>query len=148
MVLAQSDVVESVREHLQRKGYSVSSSVGKNEVSVEMTAVRDQDHFVIEAMWESEQPTDKNIIFALGKLVKRMNETGSWYHYALALPKDYFRFLREFELAGVELLGLHLFLVESFYTLTELDHKETVELIKALKAGNLSQLNLWGINYY
>ncbi|MCW3998710.1 MAG: hypothetical protein NWE93_00540 [Candidatus Bathyarchaeota archaeon] len=147
-MLAQSDVVQSVTEYLQRKGYEVSAEVGKNSVSVELAAVRDRDHFLIEAIWETGQPSDWDIIFAVGKLVKRMKMQGVWFHYALAMPKDYFRFLREFELAGVEALGLHLFLVESFYTLTELDHKETVELIKELKAGNVSKLNLWGINYY
>jgi hypothetical protein len=146
-LLSQSDIVESVKEHLKNKGYTVFYVVGKNAVSVEMSATKDRDHFVIEAIWENERPSDKSIIFAIGKLIKRMKERGFWFHYAIAMPKSYFRFLGEFEAVGFELLSIHLFLVESVYTLTVLDPKETLELINELKAGHVSTLNMWGINY-
>lgn len=135
-------------ENLEGKGYKVTYVQGKNASSAEITATRERDNFIIEAIWETEHPTDKNLIFAIGKLIKRMKQRGFWYHYGIAMPKQYFRFLREFEVEGFELLDLHLFLVESFYTLTELDPKEGVELIRELKEGNISRLNLWGINYY
>ncbi len=145
--LTIGDVISSIRQHLEIKGYSVTHQEDKYALSVEITAKKGRETFLIEGIWETDQPPEQSITYAIGKIVKRMRERGAWTDYGIAMPKSYFKALRDFEIAGFETLGVHLFLIESFYVLTHLHKKLTLELIQHLKEGNVSQLNIWGINY-
>jgi hypothetical protein len=141
-----NDVVSSVREHLENKGYDVSHSRDEYGISEEILAKRDKDMFFIEAIGESSQ-NGSDVIFAIGKLVKRMKEQRFWFHYAIAMPRSYFKMLKNFEVSGFEALKIHFFLVRSFYELTHLDYKETIELIQQLRAGNIINPDLIDIGY-
>ena len=76
-----------------------------------------------------------------------MKEQGFWIHYGIAMPKSYFKMLKDFEVSGFQTLTLHVFLVESSYLLTHLDPKETMELIQQLKANHIVNPTPWGIDY-
>ena len=137
--------MSSVREHLENKGYAVSHSHDEYGVSEEIQAIKDKDMFFIEAIGESSRGND--VVYALGKLVKRMKQQGFWFHYAVAMPRGYFKLLKNFEVSGLETLKIHFFLVRSFYELSHLDYKETIELIQQLKAGNIINPDLIDIGY-
>ena len=130
-----NDVIQSVREHLERKGYKVAHSPSKYGASEEIVAQRDKDNFFIEAIGKS-PPNIGDIAYATGRLVERMKQQGVWFHYAVAMPRDYFGLLKDFEVSGVDTLKIHFFFSENIYTVTHLDPKEVIELIKQLKAGN------------
>jgi hypothetical protein len=130
------EVVNSVRKHLENQGYTVSHSLDKYGISVEMLAKRDKDTFLIEAIGE-DSGGGRGIVYALGKLVQRMTELGFWIHYSVAMPKSYYKLLKDFEVGGFQTLKLHLFLVNSLYMLIHLDPKEIVEMIQQLKAGQI-----------
>jgi hypothetical protein len=66
-----------------------------------------------------------------------MNAKGFWYHYGLARLRSYFKLLKDFEPVGFDTLKVHLFLVGDFLALKHLDGKETLGLIKHLKAGDI-----------
>ncbi len=74
LLLTKTDVIASVREQLENKGYTVSYSVGKYGLSAEILAKRDKDTFLIEAIEETSSQSGQNIVFAIGKIVKRMKE--------------------------------------------------------------------------
>ncbi len=146
MTLKEFDITSSIKEHLQNKGYSVSVSEN-NTLSAEIIAKKGKETFVIEGIWETKRPSTEAITYALGKIVKRMEKRGPWFDYGVAIPKIYFKELKNFESTGFETLNLHLFLVESFTVLTHLNPKGTLELIHHLKEGDVSSLHIWGINY-
>ncbi len=145
--MLKSEVADSVRKHFETEGYQVSLSPGRHRICVDMYAKKDKDTFFVEAIGESAQPDNENIIFALGKLVMRMKEQGFWVHYGLAIPRSYFKFLRDFEAGGFQTLKIHLFLVENFYTLTHLGPQDAVELIQKLKADQPVNPELIGIDH-
>jgi hypothetical protein len=130
---------------LQRRGLKVSHSFDKD--SIEFYAEKKREKFIIEGIWETEPPDPKKITYAVGKTVKRMKERGFWIYYGIAIPKSYYRYLSEFEVTGFETLGLHLFLVESFYEVSHLDPKMATELMKDVKTGNITDEQVWSINY-
>ncbi len=135
-MLDLDDVVSSVKEHLLNKEYEISHSLDKNGISAEIVARRDKDTFIIEAIGETTNH-EVTLVYAFGKLIKRMNAHDFWVHYAVAMPRSYYKELKEFEIGGFEALKMHIFLVESFTNLTHLDPKETIRLIRALKTGSI-----------
>jgi hypothetical protein len=137
----------SVREHFENKGYGVSTVSGRYGISMDISAKRDKETMIIEAIGESTRPSDQSIIFALGKIVKRMKEQNAWADYGIAIPKSYVKFLKEFELGGIRLLNLHLFIVGSFYSLTHLDPQETTVFMQQLKSGHVIHPNLTDIGF-
>lgn len=147
MSLTQGDLATSLRDHLENKGYKVSTSKDSYSQSLEVTAIKNREILIIEGVWETLLPAEEVITYAIGKLVKRMKKPDPWIDYGLAIPKGYFKVLKDYEVGGLENLKLHLFLVENIYTLTHLNPKVTLELVRHLKAGNLSTLHIWGINY-
>lgn len=64
-----------------------------------MIAKKGKDTFIVEAINKSPRK-DADIVLALGKIVKRMGNIGFWYDYGLAMPREYFKFLKDFEVAG------------------------------------------------
>ena len=82
--IERTDVVMVVREHFENKGYSVSTVSGKY---MDIPAKKDKDTFFIEAIGQTSRLTDQNIIFALGKTVKRIMAQSAWIHYGIAIPK-------------------------------------------------------------
>jgi hypothetical protein len=144
----RNDVVLSVTEALRNQGYEVSHSRGKYGVTIELLAKRDKDTFFIEAIGETPSRGGQNLVFAIGKLIMRMKEQGFWFHYGVAMPRNYFKLLKNFEVSGLESLKIHVFLVTSTYlSPNHLDPKETVELIQQLKAGNIINPDLIDIGY-
>ncbi len=139
MPISRAEVVMSVSEHFENKAYSVSTTPGKYGVSMDISTKRDKDTFLIEAIGETARPTDQNIIFAIGKIVKRMKEQNAWANYGIAIPKSYVKFMKDFEIGGIQLLNLHLFSVDSFYSLTHLDPQEAIVFIQQLKSGHIIQ---------
>lgn len=133
-MLDLDDVISSVKDHLINKGYEVSDKPDKNGITAEILATKGKDMFVIEAIADSSN-FSVNIIYAFGKLLKRMKEPGFWAHYAVAMPRNRYKELAEFEEGGFEALKIHIFLVLSFMNLTHLDPKETTDLLRGLKNG-------------
>lgn len=131
---------------MENKGYEVSSSDDPYGLSVEVSAKKDRDIFLIEAIGDG-PASGKNIIYALGKLMKRMSQVGFWLHYGVAMPKDYFKQLKDFEVGGIETLKLHFFFVDNFYQLTHLDPAQTIKLITELKKGDIATPDLVAANY-
>ncbi len=145
--MLKSEVVLSVKKHLEAQGYEVTTSPGRHKICVDMYAKRDKDTFLIEAIGESAQSDNESIIFALGKLVMRMKEQGFWIHYGIAIPRSYFKFLKDFETEGFQTLKIHVFIVANFYTLTHLSPQDVVELIQKLKADQPVNPELTGIDH-
>ncbi len=136
-LLNEAEVTVSVRQHLENKGYSVSHSLGQFGISQEIFATRDKDTFLIEAIGETSESGEENIIFALGKIVKRMKTQDFWVNYGIAMPRRYFKLLKDFEIFGFKTLNLHVFLVESIPYLIHLTPKETTDLMQQLKEGKI-----------
>jgi hypothetical protein len=132
---------------MENKGYKVSVLEDKKGPSVELTAQKDRETFIIEGIWKTTHPIKESIRYVIDKATKRMVLHGPWTDHGIAIPKEYFRELKEFDAVKFERLKLHLFLVESFYALTHLNSKLTAELIEHLKANDISTMNIWGINY-
>ncbi len=147
MSLTQGDTLSSLQDHLENKGYKVYHDIDPNGLTLEVTAVRGRETFIIECIWENYLTPQQSITYALGKIVKRMKRRDPWTDYGLAMPKTYFKILRNFEDGGFEALKLHLLLVENVYQLIHLNAKVTLELIGHLKTDNLSTMHIWGINY-
>lgn len=125
-----------MRNFLADNGYDVSYADGIYGITEELTAKKGEDTFTVEAI----NPTPRkeaDIIFALGKIVKRMDRVGILNDYGLAMPREYFKFLVDFEAAGFDELKIHLFLVDDYLALKHLDPMETVELISNLRAGQI-----------
>lgn len=140
------DVVLSVRDHFARLGYEVSYSDDEQGITFELSAKKARDTFIVEVIGESAHKS-RDIVFALGKLVKRMSKRGFWYHYGLAMPRDYFKLLKDFETVGFDALKIHLFLVGEFLAIKHLDDKQTLELMQHLKAGQIINPDLIDIGY-
>ncbi len=145
--MLKTEVALSVRQHLEREGYKVSFTQERQRICVDIYAKKDKDTFFIEAIGESSQPDTHNIIFAIGKLIMRMKEQGFWIHYAIAIPRSYFKFLKDFEVGGFQALKIHVFIVQNFYSLTHLDPQDAVDLIQQLKSGQIVNPDLIGIDH-
>ncbi len=145
LLLTITEIVTSVKDHLENKGYIVSQFEKKYGIGIELLATKGKDTFSIEAIGEASNKNDKNIIFAIGNIVKKMKQQGFWIHYGIAIPKNYYNLLKDFEIEGIKMLTLHIFLVENFYSLIHLEPNQTIELIQLLKAGNIVRLTPWGI---
>jgi hypothetical protein len=136
-----NDVVSSVKEHLLNKGYTVTHVADKHGIGAEIQATKGKDTFIIEAIGESSN-SDINLVYTFGKLLKRIKKQNFWLHYSVAMPRSYYKTLKEFEEGSFEALKIHIFLVESFINLTHLDPKETIKLIRGLKTGEIINLDL------
>lgn len=135
-LLDKHDIVLSVRAYLADRGYAVSYADGMYGITEELVAKKGEDTFFVEAInWSSRK--DADIVFALGKLVKRMSDVGFWFNYGLAMPKEYYHFLKDFEVAGFDFLKVNVFLVDDYLSVKHLDPKHTVELMRNLKAGQI-----------
>ena len=146
-LLSLADVANCVKEHLERAGYSVTT-VNKYEIGVTINAIKDKESFIVEAVGENESsdpPREKEILYIIGEIVRRMKKRGMWNFYGIAIPKSYLKLLKDFEVDGVQLLDFHLFVIENSWSLYHLDSKATIELIQNLKAGkpeNLIELDI------
>ncbi len=133
-----SDVVACVKEHLERAGYNVTT-INHYGIGVSITGIKDKEIFIVEAVGESEQDSnntsEKQILSAIGEVVRRMKRREMWTFYGIAIPKGYLKILKDFEVGGIKLLDFHFFIVETLWSLYHLDLKATVELIQNLKAG-------------
>ncbi|MCW4029616.1 MAG: hypothetical protein NWE92_08220 [Candidatus Bathyarchaeota archaeon] len=146
VALTYVDVVRSVRDYFEFQGYTVSTQLGPSGKSEEITATKDKDSYIIEAVGDSataQLASDGNVVYAVGKIVKRMKEKGFWIHYGIAMPKSDYKLLRDFEIEGFETLGLHLFLVENLFSLLHLHPQEAVQLLEQLKDIGIVNFNAW-----
>lgn len=146
MALTYVDVVRSVRDYFEFQGYTVSTQIGPSGKSEEITATKDRDSYIIEAVGEpntSPIAGDGDVVFAVGKIVKRMKEKGFWIHYGIAMPKSDYKLLKDFEIEGFETLGLHLFLVENVFSLIHLHPQEALQLLGQLKDIGIVNFNAW-----
>ncbi len=144
----QAEVIQCVKEHLERKGYSVSASPDGYGIGVDIHANRNTETFLIEVVGETAtRRHGQDIIIAIGEIVKRMKERGTKIHYGIAIPESYVKFLRNFEVSGIQVLELHLFIVENFGLLYHLDTQRTIELIQQLKEGKTVYPSLMDIDY-
>jgi hypothetical protein len=135
-LLDKHDIVLSVRTFLVDNGYDVSYADGIYGITEELSAKKGEDNFIVEAI----NPTprkDADIVFALGKIIKRMGSVGIQYNYGIAMPHEYFRYLKDFEAAGFEALKIHLFLVDDYLSLKYIDPSRAAELICNLRAGQI-----------
>lgn len=135
-MLDKHDLVLSVRNFLANNGYDVSYTDGIYDITEELSAKKSEEAFIVEAINPSDR-RDADIVFALGKIVKRMKNIGILYDYGIAMPREYFKNLKDFEAAGFDALKIHLFLVDDYLALKHLDPIQTVDLIRNLKAGQI-----------
>jgi hypothetical protein len=150
----QTQVIQYVRAYLDKKGYSVSGSHDGYGVGVDIVANRNHEKFLIEAVGETptRNRSGQDIIIAIGEIVKRMKGKEPKVNYGIALPKSHMKFLKNFEVGGIQILGLHLFIVETFiaepFGLTyHLDTPKVIELVQQLKTGKTVYLSLMDIDY-
>ncbi len=136
--LSLEDVVSCVKGHLERGGYSITG-VQENSVGANITAKKDKENFIIEAVGEEKESSnatqEKELLYAIGEIVRRMKKPDIWTLYGIAIPKSYLKHLKNFEIGGIQLLDFHLLIVENVWSLYHLDAKSTVEVIQNLKAG-------------
>lgn len=145
----QTRVIQCVKEHLEREGYSVSASLDGYGPGVDIDANRNTEKFLIEVVGETRtrNRSGQDINIVIGEIVKRMKERGPKIHYGIAIPKSHMRFLKNFEVGGIQILELHLFIVETFGLLYHLDTPKIIELVQQLKAGKTVYPSLMDINY-
>jgi hypothetical protein len=144
----QTQVIQCVKEHLEREGYSVSASPDGYGAGVDIRAKRNTETFLIEVVGET--PTRKNrqdIIIAIGEIVTRMKWRGTKIHYGIAVPENYVKFLKNFEVGGIQVLGLHLFIVKTWGLLYHLETRKIIELVQQLKAGKTVYPSLMDVDY-
>jgi hypothetical protein len=101
-----------------------------------LSAKKGEQTFIVEAINPSDRK-DADIVFALGKIVKRMSNIGILYDYGIAMPREYFKYLKDFEATGSDALKIHLFLIDDYLAVKYLDPAETVELIRDLREGQI-----------
>jgi hypothetical protein len=145
----QAEVIQCVKERLEREGYDVSASPDGYGPGVDIYANKNTEKFLIEVVGETptRSRSGQDINIAIGEIVKRMKERGSKVHYGIAIPESYVKFLRNFEVGGIQVLQLHLFIGVAFGLSYHLDTQRTIELIQKLKAGEAVYLSLMDIDY-
>jgi hypothetical protein len=144
----QAEVIQCIKARLEREGYDVSASPDGYGVGVDIHANRNTEKFLIEVVGET--PTRKHgqdIIIAIGEIVKRMKERETKIHYGIAIPESYVKFLKNFEVGGIWVLELHLFIGVTYGWSYHLDTQKTIELVQQLKAGEEVYLSLMDIDY-
>jgi hypothetical protein len=146
--LSLADVVECMKGHLERAGYSVTTS-NRCCIGVDLNAEKDKENFIVEVVGDesSSIAQKKEFLSAIGELVRRMKDRSIWTSYGIAIPIDYLKFLKDFEVGGVKLLDFHLFVVETFWSLYHLDSKAVLELIQNLKEGKPESLMYLDIDF-
>jgi len=127
-MMNQAQVIQCVKEHLERKGYSVSASPDGYGVGVDIDANRNTEKFLIEVVGETRtrNRSGQDINIAIGEIVKRMKERGPQIHYGIAIPESHVRFLKNFEVGGIQVLELHLFIVVTFGLAYHLDASKII----------------------
>jgi hypothetical protein len=150
----QAQVIQCVRDYLVKKGYSVSGSPDGYGVGVDIVANKNGEKFLIEVVGETptRNRSGQDLIIAIGEIVKRMKQKEPKVNYGIALPKSHMKFLKNFEVGGIQILGLHLFIVETFVAEPfglpyHLDTPKTIELVQRLKTGKAVYLSLTDIDY-
>ena len=142
--LSLLEVVDSIKNHFETAGYNVSTFPDKFEVGLNLKALKNKEKFLIFAVGENEDNLDiprlKEILFAIGEVLRKMEKRDLWTFYGIAIPKNYLRLLKDFEVAGIELLNFHLLIIENIWSLYHLDTKATIELIQNLKTGKPESL--------
>lgn len=136
-MMDQAEVIQKVKERLERDGYEVWTSRDGRGVGPDIFAMRNHDELVIEAVGETKTRScsGQDIIISLGTIVKRIKEGATETRYGIAIPESFMRFLKEFEVGGLQALKLHLFIVQEFGLVYHLGFQKTVELVQRLKAG-------------
>ena len=130
------DVVNCVKEHLERAGFNVTTS-HQNSIGTAITAKKDIETYIVEAIGEKEKDSspaqEQELLCAIGEIVRRMKKQEIRTVYGIAMPESYFKLLKDFEVGGIQLLDFQIFFVENFWSLYHLDSKTTIELIQDLK---------------
>jgi hypothetical protein len=140
--LSIADVMDCVKEHLERAGYNVTT-IHKSGIGANLTGIKDKETFVVQAVGSGESSNvaqEKEILCAVGEMVRQMKDGSMWTSYGIAIPMNYLKFLKDFEVGGIQLLNLHFFVVETLWSLYHLDSKATIELIQNLKVGKPEDL--------
>ncbi len=136
--LALAEVVDCVKNHLEIAGYNVTTLADKFGIGVNINATKNKENFAIVAVGKNKESSitiqSKEILFAIGEIVRKMKKLDIWSFYGIAIPKSYFKLLTDFEIYGVQRLDFHLFIVENVWSLYHLDSRATIELIQNLKA--------------
>ena len=116
----------------------------KNEIGVSINVIKEKENFMVEAIGENGENSsfiqEKKILCAIGEIVRKMKNLGLSTFYGIAIPKSYFKLLKDFDIGGIQLLDFHFFIVENWWSLYHLDSKATIELIQDLKAGKPERL--------
>ena len=136
--LALAEVVDCVRNHLEIAGYNITTLADKFGIGVNINATKNKEIFIIVAVGKNRESfgtmQSKEILFAIGEIVRKMKKRDVWTFYGIAIPKSYFELLKYFEIDGIQRLDFHLFIIENVWSLYHLDSRATIELIQNLKA--------------
>ena len=115
-LLSLADVANCVKEHLERAGYSVTT-VHNYGIGVSINAIKDKENFIVEAVGEGESSVssrEKEILCAIGEVVRKMKKRGMGDFYGIAIPKSYLKLLKDFEVGGIQFLDFHRFCRREF----------------------------------
>jgi hypothetical protein len=136
---ALAEVVDCVKNHLEIAGYNITTLANKFGIGVDIQAIKNKENFIIIALGKNKESSitiqSKEILFAIGEIVRKMKKHDMWTFYGIAIPKSYFKLLKDFEIDGIHRLDFHLFIVENVWSLYHLDSRATIKLIQNLKAG-------------
>ena len=150
MQLGLEDVIECLKQHLERAGYTITT-IKRHGTGANITAAKNNETFIVESIGEnknlSADTQEKELFSLIGRLVRMMKKDEAWVFYGIAFPKHYLRFLRDFEVGGLQLLDFHVFVVEDPISLYHLNSKNTISLIQNLKAGKPQNLMLLDIDF-
>ncbi len=137
--LALVEVVDSVKNHLETAGYSVTTIQNKFGIGINVKAIKNKETFIIIAVGENKENLgimqSRDILFAIGEMVRSMKKRDIWTFYGIAVPRSYFKIFKDFEIDGIKRLDFHLFIVENVWSLNHLDSRATIELVENLKSG-------------
>ena len=152
--LGLAEVVDCVKNHLEIAGYNVTTLTNKFGIVMDIKAIKNKENFIIIAVGKNKESLgtmqSKEILFAIGEIVRKMKKRDVWTFYGIAIPKSYFKLLKDFEIDGIQRLDFHFFIVENVWSLYHLDSRATIELIQNLKAGrpeSLADLDIDFKNY-
>ena len=145
----QTEIIQKVKEHLEKNGYEVYASSNGHGKGPDIFAMKGDETFLIEAVGEtrSRRRSSQDILISIGEVVKRMEKEPTKIRYGIAMPESFTRFLKDFEFGGFQALKLHLFIINEWGSVYHLDSQKTIEFLGKLRAGEEVYLPLMDVDY-
>lgn len=135
-MMEEREVRVYVEKFFAKHNYMVSEEKHVHGYKVDVLAEKNDKKYFVECKGDTYLRSHE-IHVMVGQIVSEMHEIGSNIHYGLAIPFSLATYLREFSVAGIKALNLHLFVIgqgdlwkgEVFH----LDAESTMSFIQALR---------------